>query len=171
MDWQTPERFYFSAAQGWLELGNPAEAQAELNQLPVPLRGHPDVLRLQIEIFAEAKQWEACANTAALLLRLTPDDPFPYIRRAFALHELRRTQDAHDTLTAVASRFPSEWVIPYNLACYCAQLGQIDVGMEWLIIATNRNRAAVRDAAVDDLDLVPLHSLPQWTELQRSLKS
>jgi predicted Zn-dependent protease len=170
MDWQTPDKFHLSAAQGWLELGNSAEAQAELDQLPVPLRGHPDVLRLQIEIFAEAKQWDACANTAALLLRLTPDDPFPYIRRAFALHELRRTQEAHDTLTAAAPRFPNEWVIPYNLACYCAQLGQIDAGMDWLITAAHRNRDAVRDAAADDPDLLPLHSLPQWAELQKSLK-
>lgn len=170
MDWQTPDKFHLSAAQGWTELGNPAEAQAELDQLSVPLRGHPDVLRVQIDIFAETKQWEACANTAALLLRLTPDDASLHVRRAFALHELRRTQEAHDTLALVANRFPKEWVIPYNLACYCAQLGRLAEAFLHLTDSLRRNPAAVREAAADDPDLLPLHPLPQWAELQRALK-
>jgi len=39
----------FKAAQGWLELGNLAEASAELERLEPQLRTHPDVLELRVK--------------------------------------------------------------------------------------------------------------------------
>lgn len=31
----------------------------------------------------------------------------------------------------VVDKFPKVWLIPYNLACYCAQLGQLDECKDW----------------------------------------
>ena len=47
-----PESFYLQAAEGWLELGNPTEAEEELKQLAPGFRAHPEVLKLR---------WEICA--------------------------------------------------------------------------------------------------------------
>ena len=73
---QPPDCFHLEAAQGWLELGNPAEADDELDKITPELRAHPDVLKVRWEICAAAKKWDAALEIAAALVRLAPDDPF-----------------------------------------------------------------------------------------------
>ena len=43
-----------------------------------------------------------------------------------------RTKEAWDTLFPAAEKFGSNPTIPYNLACYAAQLGQLGEAKEWL---------------------------------------
>jgi hypothetical protein len=52
--------------------------------------------------------------------------------------------------------FPKVWTIPYNLACYCAQLGRLDECKESFKMAINIDEQTVRRAAIDDPDLKPL---------------
>jgi hypothetical protein len=52
---EPPDSHYLQAAQGWLELGNPTEANEELQKITAPNRGHPDVLQLRWQIYAQAK--------------------------------------------------------------------------------------------------------------------
>ena len=47
------------------------------------------------------------------------------------LHKLKRTEEAFDLLLPVGEKFSKEWIIPYNLACYCAQLGRLEQSREW----------------------------------------
>jgi predicted Zn-dependent protease len=100
------------AALGWLELGNPLEAKEELEQITPQLRVHPDVLRVRVEIYSGAKKWDYAAEVANALCRMVPDDAFGFVRFAFALHELKRTQEAYDVLLPIADKFPELWVIP-----------------------------------------------------------
>jgi tetratricopeptide (TPR) repeat protein len=90
------------------------------------------------------------------LVKLLPDDSFGWIYRSFALHELRRTQEAFDQLLPVANKFPKVWTIPYNLACYCAQLGRLDECMAWFKKAIAIDEPTVRRAVIEDPDLKPL---------------
>jgi hypothetical protein len=53
-------------------------------------------------------------------------------------------------------KFPSEYLIPYNLACYCAQLGELEESMQWFKKAMVIDTKAVQKIAVDDPDLQPL---------------
>lgn len=151
-----PDSLHLEAAKGWLGLGNHLEADKELDEIAPELRTHPDVLEVRWHIYAEAKAWDACADIANAIIKLSPDRAEAWIHRSFALHELKRTQEAFDQLLPVAGRFPEVWTIPYNLACYCTQLGRLEDCRSWFQKAMAIDEDAVKRAAVDDPDLKPL---------------
>jgi Flp pilus assembly protein TadD len=83
------------------------------------------------------------------------------------LHELRRTQEAHDLLLPALKRFPKETTIPYNLACYTSQLGDLPAARKWfqrvLVLGKSPAEKLQRlTAALEDVDLKPL-----WRELRQ----
>ncbi len=133
-----PDSHHLRAAEGWLGLGNHLEANEELERITPQLRVHPDVLEIRWYIYAKETKWDACVDIAGAIIKLDPNRSDAWIHRSFALHELKRTQEAFDQLLPVADRFPKVWTIPYNLACYCAQLGRLDECQTWF----NRNTPA-----------------------------
>ncbi len=153
-----PNDLHLQAAQGWLELGNHIEADAELDNITATLRSHPDVLELRWQIYARAKKWEACVDIASAITKLAPDRPVGWIHRSYALHELKRTQEALDNLIPVLAKFPREHLMRYNLACYTCQLGRLEDAKVWLELAFKiaGNPAKVKLMALDDPDLEPL---------------
>lgn len=153
---EPPDTHYLRAALGWLELGNAQEAGEELGHISVAQRDHPEVLEVRWHVSAQTKQWQTCLEIAETMVRVDPTEPEPWIQRSFALHELKRTGEALDQLAQVVRRFPRVWTIPYNLACYCAQLGRLDDGEGWFKQAWEIDAAAARKAALADPDLVPL---------------
>ena len=153
------DQHYLLAAQGWLELGNHVEAHAELDNIDTGAKTHPAVLELRWTILAKAGQWSACVEVANLQSVLIPHRVNSWVNLAFALHELKRTKEAKETLLAVVEQFPSEWIIPYNLACYCAQMGDLIGGRDWLAQAMRLTDARKLQAqALEDPDLAPLWS-------------
>ena len=117
---------HLRAAQGWVELGNHLEADTELEKIVNEHRVHPDVLEVRWAIYESQKHWEACVDIAETIVGLDIDRATAWIHRSFALHELKRTQEALDRLKPAVDMFPYVWSVPYNLACYCAQLGRLD---------------------------------------------
>jgi Flp pilus assembly protein TadD len=96
-------------------------------------------------------------KVAQAVLELEPEQPFGWIHRSFALHELRRTQEAWDGLLPVAEIFPDEPIIPYYLACYACRLGRLSEARSWLGKAFEAgDRDRVRSQALADPDLEPL---------------
>jgi len=153
---ETPHSHYLLAAEGWLELGNPAEAQAELDQIPPGLQTHPDVLGVRWHLHAHARQWSRCVTVANAVILVDEARSEAWIHRSFALHELKQTLEAYEQLLPAAGKFPEVWLIPYNLACYCAQLGQPAQSLKWLQRALAIDEPSVRLAAEEDPDLEPL---------------
>ncbi|MBI4325257.1 MAG: tetratricopeptide repeat protein [Chloroflexi bacterium] len=153
-----PDSLHLSAAEGWLGLGNFAEANEELERITPPLRAHRDVLEVRWQVYAAGMKWEACLDIATALTKRAPDRPFGWIHRAYALHELKRTAEALESLLPAADKFAVEYLIPYNLACYSAQLGQLTEAKAWLERAfqVSGHAAQVKLAALDDPDLEPL---------------
>jgi len=147
---------HLTVAEGWIELGLHLEAATELEQITPQLQSHPDVLELRWHISAKEKQWAACVELATVITQLAPERVDGWIHRSFALHELRRTQEAFTQLLPVIGQFPSVWTIPYNLACYAAQLHQFDEAQKWLKLAVVLDQKTVQQAAQDDEDLKPL---------------
>ncbi|MCX6912223.1 MAG: tetratricopeptide repeat protein [Verrucomicrobia bacterium] len=149
------------AAQGWFELGNHLEAKDELDQITPEMRGHPSVLEVRFHIYAAAKEWEYAAEIARAISDCVPDNPFGFIHQAYSLHELKQTREAWNVLLPVADKFPKEYIIRYNLACYACQLGNLNEARDWLkhasdLIGTNQ----VKLLALEDADLEPL-----WKEI------
>jgi tetratricopeptide (TPR) repeat protein len=140
---------HLRAAEGWLELGNVVEAREELDQISTDRLDHPDVLEISWILFAKEQNWNACVKAAELLVQQAPERPGGWIHRSFALHELKRTEEALNNLNKARRIFSDEWVIPYNLACYLTQLGRIKEAARELHTALKINPRAVKHAAVN----------------------
>jgi predicted Zn-dependent protease len=157
------DRRHLDAARGWLGLGKWVEANEELGRLTPELRGHPSVLRVRYEVYAAATKWEMAAEVARTISKRVPDDAFGFVHLAYALHELKRTSEARDLLLPIVERFPNEWPMRYNLACYAAQSGDLKAAWAWLEKAIDlAGRKAVKRMAHDDPDLEPL-----WREIAK----
>ncbi len=153
---QEDER-YLIAAEGWLGLGDHLSANEELEQISADWRAHFQVLIVRLNIYWMAKKWEACIEIANAIVRATPDILYGWIGRSYALHELKRTQEAWDSLVRVTKKFPKEPIIPYNLSCYACQLGKLETALSWLDKAFAVGDAPqVKLMALADPDLKPL---------------
>ena len=149
--------FNLSAASGWLDLGNPKEALAELAQMSPESRSTPEAYSLEWEIHRELKDWNAALNAANKLTGVAPADAEGWVKLAFALHEMKCTQDAWDCLLAASAHFKKETIIPYNLACYACQLGNEQEALRWLRRAFKLDpKKEFRQMALRDPDLEPL---------------
>ena len=157
-----PDSHYVNAAWGWLELDNITEAFRELDRLSNPALSHPDVLTLRWELLARNKQWSEALDVAHCLVQTAPDRADSWIKQSFALHELKRTQEAWDALVSVSEHFPGVSTVPYNLACYACQLGQEPVAITWLKRAMKTGGTEIRKMALSDSDLKPL-----WLQIKK----
>jgi predicted Zn-dependent protease len=153
------EMRYLEAAQGWLGLRNWREASAELANIPAALQSHPDVLQVRWAIHAAAKEWESAVEVAEAFRQAKPHSPFGFVHLAYALHEMKRTQEAQDVLLPVLDKFRDEFIIRYNLACYACQLGDGEGAWRWLeksMALTDPDE--VKKMALNDPDLEPLRA-------------
>lgn len=154
---ETPDTHYLNAAIGWIELGNPDEAIAELEMIAQENRNHPHALEVRWRIHAAAKNWTEALNAARKFLEVAPDSPIGWINQSYSLHELKRTQEALEALLQAATKFPTASIIPYNLACYACQLGQLEVARQCLAVAVElKSKDEIKAMALADLDLKPL---------------
>ncbi len=153
-----PDTHHLTAAQGWLELENAAEASKELEQISPECREHPDVLEVRWAVEARQLNWEECVHVATQLTQHAPGRSSGWIHRSFALHELKRTQEAYELLLPSLSLFKGIWPIPYNLACYQSQLGQKEPALEFYAQALEIGGESIREMALNDIDLAPLHN-------------
>ncbi len=162
---EPPDAHYFLAAVGWLELGNVAEAKAELAQVTAAQQEHPDVLELRWSIAAQEERWEEGLQAAQALLRCAPERPSGWLHLAYAV---RRTpagglQKAWDALLPAFEKFPEEPTIPFNPACYACQMRQLDAARVWLKHALRiGGTEKIKALALSDSDLEPL-----WPEIRQ----
>ena len=156
---EPPDLHHLNAAQGWLELENTTEAIEELKQISPELLTHPEVLTLTWQVFARERKWENCVELANCLVEKTPRNTQGWIHRSYALHELKRTREALDTLLPALALFPKEWLIHYNLACYCCRLEQLDRARAFLQKAVKFGDAKeIKKMALADADLKELRA-------------
>jgi len=166
---EPPDSHCLNAATGWLMLGNAVEARAEFQQIGAGRRLHPSVLEFEWRLLAAESRWHEAVESGERLLRVCPDDANAWVHRSYALHELQRTREAFELLLPAVRRFPREIIIPYNLACYTCQLGDLPAARRWFERALALDDSAAEKgqrlrAALEDADLQEL-----WPELQRRL--
>jgi predicted Zn-dependent protease len=156
--------FCMQAAEGWLELGSVTEAKRELENLSPGKQDHPGCLSVRWGICAAEKDWEGALEMAARLITLAPEEATGWVDRSYALHELKRTQEARDNLLHAVDRFPLSATMRYNLACYECQLGNLAQARRWLEKAFRLgDRDQMKTAALADPDLQPM-----WPEIRAS---
>ena len=158
-----PATHHVSAAVGWVELGAPAEARAELAQVAPDLQDHPDVLEVRWVIAAEEKKWEEGLLIAQALLQRAPKRSSGWLHQAYALRRVPggSVGKAWEALLPAWEKFPKEAVIPYNLSCYACQMNQLDTARLWLKRAADAgSKERIKAMALQDPDLEAL-----WSEI------
>jgi tetratricopeptide (TPR) repeat protein len=154
-----PDSHHLAAAEGWLGLGDDNEAERELKQISKDLASHPEVLRVRYHLYEARGDWERAAEQARALCELMPGTAFGWVHLAYALHELKRTGEAYRVLHPIVGKFPKEFVIPYNLACYACRLGELNEARGWLKKAIALTSAEeIKHMALADPDLRELQA-------------
>ena len=158
-----PDSHHLNAAAGWSELGNFAEARAELKQISADHRDHPRVLEEEWRICAAEKQWLPALEVARRLIEVAPDEPSGWIHQSYSLHEMKLTEQARKQLLTVAEKFSAISAVPYNLACYACQLGNQEEARRWLARSIKiRGKEEIKQMALADPDLRPM-----WDEIKK----
>ncbi len=157
---EPPHVHFLNAALGWLELGNPEEAQEEIARIEPMLLAHPQVLEARWQICAALKSWDGAAEIAELLLRIVPESHIGWLHWAYALRRARNggLEKARNALRPAYDLFPNISLIPYNLSCYSAQLGSMEESWEWFqkALGVAENPQELRQMALADADLKPI---------------
>ena len=118
---------------------------------------HPNMLLVRWEIAFRARDWSSASVIAADVMDALPAEPIGWIYRAFAQQQMGQLAEARQTLLAGARRFPNDWRIAYNLACYNAQVGDIAGAWNWLERAAELGDAAIiKSCAASEPSLKPL---------------
>jgi tetratricopeptide (TPR) repeat protein len=145
------------AALGYTELGMFDDANAELECIDPFTRAVPEVLRVRAAIYHGLKKWDALLIVAARLTEFEPANVQWTISLAYATRRVASIQAARGILLAAEANFPSEAIIPFNLACYYCQLGDLETAKDYLRRAFEID-SHWRLAALEDQDLKPLWS-------------
>ena len=152
----TPYDRHLQAAVGFLELGMPLDASDEIEAIEPEMKTLSEVLAVRVEIFRALSKWELMEIVARQLAYQQPDEPQSFISLAFATRRAIGVQEALAVLAQVANRFPTCAMILYNLACYAAVLGHLQVARNRLAEAT-KLEPAYRKMALNEPDLSALH--------------
>ena len=153
----TADRHRLRAAEGWLELGSPAEAQGELEEISAMCRCHPDVLHLRWQIHRKAAQWDACFQVAETFIQTAPEDPRAWTSMAQTLYHSSRIQEAYDLAVSKITAFPTYWPLYYDAACYACLTGRLPQAQQFLQLASAfGDEAEVKQLAAEDPDLEAL---------------
>ena len=153
---QQADSCHLQAAEGWFELGDLVSASNELEEISPEDKAHPAVLIMRYEIYAKAGKWDMAVMIAETLLKMLPGDAESWLNMAFTMR--RKTggsiPEAKDILLEAETKFPREYLFPYNLACYCSQLHEFEEAGKWLKKAIAIDEKTVQKLAVDDPDFV-----------------
>lgn len=139
------------------------DANAELECIDPLNRAAPEVLRVRVAIYHGLKKWDALQTVAARLVEHEPTNVQWVVSLAYATRRAVSIGAARNILLTAEMRFPTEAIIPFNLACYYCQLGDLETAKDHLRRAFKID-AHWRAAALDDKDLEPL-----WSTLRLQL--
>ncbi len=150
-----PEK-HLAYALGFLQLGLHAEAHAELAALPPEVATTSPALMLRLELAMAEEEWERVVAIAPELVGLDATEERPWVAWAYALRELKRINEAQETLLAGARMIdePSP-LVDYNLACYACLLGELEEAKQLLAHVISRDKSW-REVAREDPDLAAL---------------
>jgi tetratricopeptide (TPR) repeat protein len=144
-DWQRP----LLAADGYLYLGMPQQALAELESIPDAAQHASAVLRARVRVLLHMKRWNDANGLSETGITLYPDENEFTVQRAFALHQLKKGNDAVKVLLSAPEWIRKTGILHYNLACYEAQLGDLTTARQCIKAAIEINSSFKKNARTD----------------------
>ncbi|MDB6131017.1 MAG: hypothetical protein JWM04_2124 [Verrucomicrobiales bacterium] len=149
--------FHLRATEGWLGLGDVVSADEELSRVDGAFAVSVEVLVLRWQIAAHKKEWQTAADVARVLTETEVDNASHWIWLGYATRRGFNVQAAFDVLAPALTKFPDEPTIPYNMACYLAQLDRIEEAKVCLANALKiDDHGELKKLAAIDPDLAPL---------------
>jgi len=141
------------AVDGYLYLGMPDEALNELREIHIKHQGEIAVLRARVRALLHMRRWREAELLSEKGTSLYPEENEFMVQRAFALHQLKRGNDAVNVLLSAPDWIRRTGILHYNLACYEAKLGDIVTARQCIRAALELNSAFKKNARNDpDLD-------------------
>ena len=126
MPLENPHHQDLQSAHGYIALGMFAEANAELEEIDPFCRHLPEVLAVRVIIYRELKKWDLMVVVAQKLAEWNPSEPGNFIDWAYATRRAESIHQAHAILARGAELHQDDGLIQFNLACYEAQMGDLD---------------------------------------------
>jgi len=141
------------AVDGYLYLNMPEEALTELREVHINPQGEIAVLRARVRALLHLKRWKDAELLSEKGTTLYPEENEFMVQRAFALHQLKRGDDAVNVLLAAPDWIRRTGILHYNLACYEAKLGDLGTARQCIRAALELNAAFKKNVRNDpDLD-------------------
>lgn len=137
------------AADGYLYLGMMEEALREVDGIPADEREEPTVLLARIRVLLHQKSWRRAEALSGRGARLHPDEGEFTVQRAFALHQLQKSDEAEAALQSAPEWIRRTGILHYNLACYEARLGDLSAARECIDAAIQMNAGIKKNARLD----------------------
>ncbi len=148
---------FLRSADGWLDLGDFLEANAELDRIDVALHSHPKVLNLRWRVYRLGKKWELCFRAAQAWVFIEPTNPEAWLRLAESLSLLGADVEAHALLMEKMETFPRCWTLYFDAARYACRLGRLAQAQTLLEFAMIYGHAdTVRQTALRESDFAVL---------------
>lgn len=143
------------AASGFAELSLFQEAVEELEDLPQTSRDLPPVLVVWLEVYQRWQKWSEAESVATRLSEMEPGEPSWLVALAYATRRSRGLVSAREILLRASEKHPNCGTIQFNLACYAAQLGQLEEALQRLRRAIQIDQAyAVMAKSDPDLEAI-----------------
>lgn len=138
-----------------LDVAPQPDTEVELDAVNPDVRHLPVVLSVRLEIYLRQESWERVVGIAARLIQNDPLEPQWPLSYAYATRRAQTLEAAKAILLEAIRKHPGEPMIPFNLACYECQLGNLDVAKSYLKVAFAME-PKMRTTALNDPDLKPL---------------
>jgi tetratricopeptide (TPR) repeat protein len=155
MPLEPPDNQHLRAAVGYIELSMFEQANDELEKIDPFNHAAAEVLSVRVAIYHGLQKWDLLQVVAQRLAEFQPQNVDWIVSYAYATRRVESIEAARKILLNAESRFPTDAVIKYNLACYDSQLGEIESAKNYLKKAFDID-SSWRIAALDDEDLKPL---------------
>jgi tetratricopeptide (TPR) repeat protein len=154
----SPETYKaLQAAEGFTFLNLYREALRELDGIRSIDQQHSDVLIARIRILMHLKRWSSAAKLSVHGEALYNQEDEFTVQHAFSLHQLNRGEEAARVLLEAPEWLRRTGILHYNLGCYEAKWGNIQVARQCVQAAIQLN-SAIKKKARHDPDLVDLWS-------------
>jgi Flp pilus assembly protein TadD len=155
MNISTHTRRQLSYAEGYLALGLKAEAAEALSEIDEVERAAIPVVAMSLAVHTEREDWKRAAEVGAVLCDREPQVAGFWIQWAYAVRRSASIVEARAILVRGLALHPREAVFYFNLACYEAQIGNLDDARSFLATACGLDPECVEMGKTDS-DLEPL---------------
>lgn len=137
------------AAEGYVFLGLFREALRELDTVPEQEQELADVLIARIRVLLHLQRYSTAAKLSQRGEVLHRNEDEFTVQRAFALHQLQKPDEAARVLSDAPGWLRRTGILHYNLGCYEARWGNIQVARQCVQTAIELNKAIKKNARQD----------------------